>query len=85
MLCSVAGTTTLDREWPLWCSLEIHVHKKIYMMYGYSHCNTDELQHFEVPVFREIEYIAPSEQNRMIKTPPPHTKFLMNISRSIYI
>jgi hypothetical protein len=42
-------------------------------------------QHFKVPVFREIYYIAPSEQNRMIKTPPPHTKFLMNISRSIYI
>ena len=45
------------------------------MMYGYSHCNTDELQHFKVPVFRETYYIAPSEQNRMIKTPPPHTNF----------
>jgi hypothetical protein len=38
------------------------------MMFGYSHCNTDEFQHFKVPVFREIYYIAPSEQNRMIKT-----------------
>ena len=41
----------------------------------YSHCNTDELQHFKVPAFRETYYIAPSEQNRMIKTPPPHTNF----------
>jgi hypothetical protein len=33
------------------------------MMFGYSHCNTDEFQHFKVPVFREIYYIVPSEQN----------------------
>ena len=52
------------------------------MMFGYSHCNTDE--HFKVPVFWEI--LPLSEQNRMIKTPSPSTKFLiLNISMSIYI
>ena len=40
-----------------WCSLY-----KVYMMFGYSHCNTDEL-HFKVPVFWEI--LPLSEQNRM--------------------
>jgi hypothetical protein len=40
-------------------------------------------QHFKVPVFWEI--LPLSEQNRMIKTPSPNTKFWMNISRSIYI
>ena len=49
-----------------WCSLY-----KVYMMFGYSHCNTDE--HFKVPVFWEI--LPLSEQNRMIKTPSPSTKF----------
>jgi hypothetical protein len=39
--------------------------------------------YFKVPVFREI--LPPSEQNRLIKTPSPHTQFWMNISRSIYI
>jgi hypothetical protein len=31
--------------------------KNVYMMHGYSHCNTDELQHFKVPVFREKYYL----------------------------
>jgi hypothetical protein len=33
----------------------------------------DSFQHFKVPVFREI--LPLSEQNRLIKTPSPHTKF----------
>jgi hypothetical protein len=36
-----------------------------------------------LPEFREI--LPPSEQNRIIKSLSPHTKFWMNISRSIYI
>jgi hypothetical protein len=37
-------------------------------------------QHFKVPVFWEI--LPLSEQNRMIKTPSPNTKFWMNIVRN---
>jgi hypothetical protein len=40
-------------------------------------------QHFKVPEFREI--LPPSEQNRIIKSPSLHTKFWINISRSIFI
>ena len=68
---------------PLWIRPWKGVHDVWLLTRQYHEYWWSSFQHFKVPVFREI--LPPSEQYRMIKTPSSHTKFWMNISRSIYI
>ena len=58
----------------------MHVHKRCTWLLILQYWWTS-FQHFKVPEFRKI--LPPSEQNRIIKSPSPHTKFWMNISRDL--